>query len=553
MRNVSKFFHIVVLATIAAVLVVAVPASPALAARSIELDPEEGEIGEWIDIDGYDFPPSYYNSPTDYYDSYVDIYFSSDEAVVGYDIDDEVNTYKRVKSGVWVSYSGAFSNQRFTVPTVLTVGSEDVYGGPYYVSVTYTGSKRIRAVADFKVIAGEIELGPVDGPVGTEVEISGAGFADDEDITVEYGGDEVDIASGDDETDSDGEFTCHIIIPESTKGKHTITVSDESGSEAEADFTVKPHIAFASASGAVGDKVTVNGTGFRTNRSITVTFDNDEVQTTPSSLKSDDNGSFSGVFIIPSCDNGIHEVEASDGINEADANFSVSAGISLSPAVTQASPGHVGTELTVKGTGFTPSATVTITYATEPIVVATTTADANGKFSATFTVPKSNHGQHTITAYDGTNTVTAIFTMESAPPTIPLPLLPQMGVKTESQPYFDWEDVTDPSGVTYALQVATDEEFTTESMVLEKTDLTESEYTLTKEERLESTSKEAPYYWRVRAVDGASNMSGWSGTGSFHVGFTFQLTGWVLYTLIGIVGLLLLAFVYLMGKRRATY
>ncbi|MBA7660659.1 hypothetical protein ES703_68663 [subsurface metagenome] len=60
--------------------------------------------------------------------------------------------------------------------------------------------------------------------------------------------------------------------------------------------------------------------------------------------------------------------------------------------------------------------------------------------------------------------------------------------------------------------------------MLEKEGLTSSGYTISEEEKLASTKKEAPYYWRVKAIDGASNESEWTGTGTFHVG-GFALPG----------------------------
>jgi hypothetical protein len=144
------------------------------------------------------------------------------------------------------------------------------------------------------------------------------------------------------------------------------------------------------------------------------------------------------------------------------------------------------------------------------------------------------------------------FTMESTPPPIPPPLLPMMGDKAKSLAYFDWDDVDDDSmPVTYDLQIATDANFTT--ILLEKTGLTTSGYTLTEAEKLESTGKEAPYYWHVRAVDAASNASVWTGAGTFYVGFIFgfpELKGWVLYGLIG-AGVLLLFFLGFWAGRKS--
>ncbi|GEM_PF-2355130 len=82
----------------------------------------------------------------------------------------------------------------------------------------------------------------------------------------------------------------------------------------------------------------------------------------------------------------------------------------------QASPasGSAGTLVTVTGTSFAPNSTISITFdgssvvTTPPIV----TSSSAGGFSATFQVPlAASQGQHTITATDGTNTHSALFTV----------------------------------------------------------------------------------------------------------------------------------------------
>jgi LPXTG-motif cell wall-anchored protein len=65
--------------------------------------------------------------------------------------------------------------------------------------------------------------------------------------------------------------------------------------------------------------------------------------------------------------------------------------------ITPACPGGV---ITVSGTGFTPGGEVQIFVASDEVLVATTTADANGSFSVTFEVPVSTPGAHTVTAVD---------------------------------------------------------------------------------------------------------------------------------------------------------
>ena len=504
--TVCKLPRIVLLAIILSSLVAAIPAAPVLAAdESLKVIPPKGEIGDYFYVEGDGFPKSDYDA-TPKVISEVDIYFSSEEADMGDKIDTDVESYEFLKSDVEVDDEGEF-RVKVKVPDELTTGDvdESVTGGTYYVYVTYTDKKDIRAVAEFTVIAAKIELDPDEGSVGTEVRIAGNGFADIAEITIKYDGKEVDLASGDGKTDKYGEFACTILIPDSTAGKHVITVTDKSGPEAEAEFIVEPEISVTPTTVVAGDTVTVNGTGFGKKSDVSITLNKIEMVTG----QSDELGSFEIALTLPAKVSGIYYVEAEDEENNKDkTGLIVVASIELSQTT-----GNVGTEVTVSGNGFTPKATVTISYDTETSAVATTATDADGQFSATFSVPKSKHGEHLITASDGTNTVTTTFTMELTPPPTPVPLIPQMWAHVKSQAYFNWRDVADPSGITYALQVATDDKFTAEAIVLEKTGLTRSEYTVTEEERLRAPAIESTYYWRIKAVDGAENEGDWTTPG----------------------------------------
>ncbi|MBE9512500.1 MAG: IPT/TIG domain-containing protein [Chloroflexi bacterium] len=550
MKYTKKIYRALVIGVILSLLVIVIPASPALAAREIDLDTDEGDIGDYIDIDGNDWPPSDPGADPPYY-KYVDIYFTSDEAVKGDDIDDEVEIYELVEEKLQVDTSGDFG-ARFRAPDELTDGSpdEDVRGGTYYVCVTYWDDEDIKAVADYTVIAGKItKFSPDEGPVGTEVEINGEDFGDGEDITIKYDGDTLDIESGDDAADSSGDVDCTIIIPESIAGDHTLTISDESLSEVEEVFTVEPEITISPTQAPPGDTATVTGTGYGKKVDVDITLDGDVVAT----KTTDSDGGFTVSFEVPEVDEGDYEVTAEDeDNNDATVDFTVEKGIEVSASVTT---GHVGSEITISGFGFKANSPITITYTSEPVVF-TTTSDADGVFTYTFDVPQSGAGAHTITATDGTDTLQVSFTMESQAPSIPAPLLPEMDTKAEALAEFDWESVTDDSGVTYTLQIATSEDFTASSIVLEKTGLASSEYTLTKEEALESTAKEDPYYWRLKAVDGASNESGWTGVGSFYVSSSlFDLSGksWLIHLWWGL-GALGAGFAgYFVGKRRSYY
>jgi len=542
----NKIFRTLVLAIVLSLLVMAIPATPALAAESLSVSPSRGEIGDEIDVSGSGYDPG----------DRVYIYFSSEEADKGDYIDDDLDAYEKVAT----TYAGGSGDADegdidtdFDVPDELTDGSvdEDVTGGEYFVYATYTSEGKIEAIDEFTVRA--IELDPEQGNVGDEIEISGIGFRDDRSISVEYDGKDIDIASGDEETDDDGEFELTIIIPPSTAGDHDISV--KAYYEAEAEFTVEPGITISPTSGSISDTVTVNGTGFSKTKDVTIYFNNVIMTLTSGTAKTDRDGSFDNLkFDVPEIAAGRYDVKAKDTANEtAIAVFTIIRTATINPT-----RGNVGTELTVSGTGFIPGGTATVKY--DGTQVATATIGTDGAFSATFNAPASTSGAHTVTVSDGTPEETLTFTMESTPPSTVYPLLPLMDSTLKGWK-FDWcgdaddptIEVTDDSlPVTYTLQIASDIDFTT--IVLQKTGLTDSEYTVTtKEEKdaLKPSTKQAPYYWHLKAIDAASNETDWTGTGTFYVGFTWP--NWATYTLIGLGGLLLLALSFWLGRKTAYY
>ncbi len=135
-------------------------------------------------------------------------------------------------------------------------------------------------------------------------------------------------------------------------------------------------------------------------------------------------------------------------------------------------------------------------------------------------------------------------------PLAPILLLPENDGEAEAQAYFDWEDVMSLSSpVTYQLQVASAEDFT--ELVLEKGGLAESEYTVTEEDKLSAVKKDAPYYWRVRAVDDTGSEGEWSAPNSFTVGFYLALPNWALYILIAFGAIIIGFLAFWLGRRTA--
>lgn len=522
----------------------------AQAGRAVYVLPSEGTIGDTIRVAGEGFNKSIDS------DKYAAVFFSSEEATTDDDIDKDVTRYELVADGVWLNEDGEFDTS-FEVPDELNDGSDEekIHAGIYYVYVChYMGNvlaPRIRAVAEFNVILGNITIKPSKGAVGTSVEIVGTDFLPDEDISIYYDGIELGIDSGDAKTDSAGEFTAYVTIPKSTAGIHNITVI-QSENEVAAEFTVEPDVIVNPTSGVPDTFVTILGTGFGRRENIVIYFDISEVANIPT----DSVGDFVATFYIPKLDSGLYEIQIDDGEEIQIAKFTVISPPKLPspeppkiPAVIEINrlSGHVGVEVVVRGTGFVMSGTVTIEYDNE--LVTSTTIDAGGTFQASFNIPIGKHGDHIMIISDGLNIKELTFTIESEAPAMPNLLLGSpIVVKEGADILLDWEDVTDESmPVTYTLQLARDAGFSAEGILLEKTELTDSEY-LIDSSIITLLRPRQTYYWRVRAVDSASNAGEWAETAEIVIAPVSTMPNWLMYVL-AVMGALFILFIWYMMRR----
>lgn len=520
----KRFFRILAVAVILSLLMLAIPFTAAQAAPV--LTPNQGGPGTEFTITGQVTGSSHWGT--------VYVFFT------------QVSTDHYLGTCEVAHTTGALSGCTFNVPAGAIVGSAIIS----LRTESTIASPQVGSLLVFSVVTAQIAVSPTSGYVGeTTVTVTGSGFLTGQTMTLSFDAAVIaDTTPAAISTGTTGDFSATFTVPASSRGAHTVTAQGSLAESATAAFTTLHKIVVTPTSGGFGDTVTVNGTGFAASSAMTVYFDTVAVATTPAAVTSGTSGSFTATFNVPDVAIGAHTVKAQDaGAASAEAAFTVSTSIAISPVTTASSPGNVGDDVTVTGSGFIASHAITITYASTPVTF-TTTSLADGSFSYTFEVPASTAGAHTITATDGTTTVTTTFYMESDAPAIPQPQLPYMLDKTGSQASFDWDSSTDDSTpVTYDLQVAADEDFTT--LLVAQTGLTLSEYTLTEAEKLESTSQEEPYYWRVRAVDAASNASAWSPVGTFYVGFSFALSGWLLYLLIGIGVVLVFILGFWLGRR----
>jgi hypothetical protein len=461
-------------AIILPLLAVFVISTPAWAAPVITLSPASGAVGTTVVINGTNF------------DSYkgdnISIYFDDTQ------IPD---------SPLTVPGTGSFT-------AVFTIPETEI--GRHWFNVYAEGNTTNALAKNFFIVEEtEMALDVADGPVGTMTTLSGWGFYADRTVTIYY----YNIISeklGTAVASSIGELTYRFAVPDSTAGEHKITAVNNDGDAAEASFYVIPSTTLNLTSASPGDLLTVSGTGFGYRIEVTISFGTRPV----ASARTDEFGNFEVKFNIPEVYPGTYDVKSLDEHgNLHKAQFITTAGASISQTT-----GSVGSKLTVQGAGFTAGETVTVDY--DNLQVATAVADNNGAFFTSFNIPASTGGEHVITVSDGIITKRFTFTLESEPPPAPALLLPDNNTETKARVYLDWQAVTDTSlPVVYTLQIASDQNFTT--IALEKTGLPESEYALPVEETLPAAREKVPYYWRIKAVDGAGNQSEWASTRLFYV------------------------------------
>jgi hypothetical protein len=343
--------------------------------RSLSLSPTSGPNGTLVTVTGSNFVPNY---------------------VIAFKFDSSVLSTS--PSTVTSSGTGSFSCT-FAVPNSV-VGSHTVYA-----SDTVSNA----ASATFTVAASSISLSPSSGAIGVTVTVSGSNFLSTSPLTVTYDGVTVDTST----STGSGALPSGVtfIVPASAFGGHVVMVTDGYGNYATATFTMNvASISLSPATGPVGTSVTVSGQGFAASSAITATFGGSAV-TLSGVTSTGSSGSFSGAtFTVPSSSAGSKSVVITDASSHfGSATFTITTpSISLNPA-----NGDVGTVVTVTGSNFIANSIIIIKFdsSTQSTTPSTVTATGTGSFSATFTVPNSVYGSHTVSGTDGVNSASATFTV----------------------------------------------------------------------------------------------------------------------------------------------
>jgi hypothetical protein len=173
--------------------------------------------------------------------------------------------------------------------------------GPHTLSVTGP----VSGTYSFTVVPS-IDLNATAGLAGSLVTVTGYDFASRSTVTIKFDGNTVATT----ESDGDGlprplPYGVTFTVPNSTTGNYTVTATDGNGNSASVTFTVAPvpSISLTPTSGNVGSSVTVSGSNFAANSSLTVNAKKwsqlPGVPVTLGSATTDSAGSFSANFTVP--------------------------------------------------------------------------------------------------------------------------------------------------------------------------------------------------------------------------------------------------------------
>ncbi|MEK7812377.1 MAG: hypothetical protein AAB296_01340, partial [Candidatus Desantisbacteria bacterium] len=270
-----------------------------------------------------------------------------------------------------------------------------------YGTCTITASGVDVAANRFFILPQVYSVTPTTGSVGTVVSVAGTGYGADDGITIAFG------TNNSIRTlfaDARGWFNTSFVVDMQACGTTTITAS---GSDAVAQnvFGIQPQVvSVLPTAGTVGTVVTISGSGYAANDSITVAFGtNSSIQTAMVSTY----GSFSTTFTVDMQRCGTTTITAGSVKAVAQNVFVIQAQVtSVLPTA-----GTVGTVVTIAGTGYAANDSITVAFGTNNSI-RQTAAGLYGSFTTTFTVDTQSFGTTTITASGAKVVASSVFAIQ---------------------------------------------------------------------------------------------------------------------------------------------
>ncbi|MCO7272261.1 choice-of-anchor G family protein [Cellulosimicrobium cellulans] len=367
---------------------------------SVTVDPTTANPGDDVTVDGTGYTP---------------------DSTVTVEVRDESGTVVATLGDVPTDGEGNFTTP-ITIPADTTPGTYTVVG----IDDTTSTEAETPLTVEAAALTPAVTVDPSTVPAGTPTTVTGTGYTPDATVTVEVRDTTGTVVATltDVPTDGDGGFTTPITVPaETTPGDYAVVgIDDTTSTEAETPLTVEaaaltPAVTVDPTTANPGDEVTVDGTGYTPDATVTVEIRDESgaVVATVEDVPTDADGNFTSPITVPADTTpGDYTVVGIDDTTstEAETPLTVEAA-ALTPAVT-VDPTTVpaGTPTTVTGTGYTPDSTVTVEVRdTTGTVVATLSdvpTDGDGGFTSPITVPVDTApGDYAVVGIDDTTATEA--------------------------------------------------------------------------------------------------------------------------------------------------
>ncbi|MBN1374906.1 MAG: IPT/TIG domain-containing protein [Dehalococcoidia bacterium] len=250
-----------------------------------------------------------------------------------------------------------------------------------------------------------ISINNAEGNVGSDVTITGTGFAANESgIQVLFNEEQVQTGII---ADKKGFWQATFKIPQGAAGEHNI---DAAGATAASDvedlfYIIRPKIDINPVSGQVGTMVTVEGNGFgKSETDVKITFDDAVVKT---AITANSDGFWRSSFFIPPSTKGVHTISAFGDTSMpediADVLFTISPSIKLELAEgVLGSAVKTGDSFWVSGVGFEENESgIQVTF-DGTMLTSGIIADAKGSWAIKVAVPLTTQGEHAVAASGST-------------------------------------------------------------------------------------------------------------------------------------------------------
>jgi len=360
---------------------------------SVTVDPTTANPGDDVTVDGTGYTP---------------------DSTVTVEIRDESGTVVATVEDVPTDGEGGFTSP-ITVPAGTTPGDYTVVG----IDDTTSTEAETPLTVEAPALTPAVTVDPTTVPAGTPTTVTGTGYTPDATVTVEVRDTTGTVIATltDVATDGDGGFTTPITVPVDTApGDYVVVgIDDTTETEAETPLTVgaaaiEPTITVDPTTANPGDEVTVDGTGYTPDATVTVEIRDGSgtVIATVEDVPTDGDGNFTTPITVPAGTTpGSYTVVGIDDTTSTEAETPLGVGgVGVSEPTVTVDPttANPGDEVTVTGEGWPPSTTVTVELVDEDgDVVATVDVetDDEGSFTTPITVPDdATPGDYTVHASD---------------------------------------------------------------------------------------------------------------------------------------------------------